>query len=212
MGKAINCKIIAVSIVSLAKGVILRREKRFFEFPAFVPTRDYKLEYVEQEMQRDFESVEKWLYLGADKLDPTFAKIGMTMGDLTSRSYSSSRPSYYLFCAFKCKDKTSITDIKRIENDILSRIDGLHRNPDGSSTRMNHFESGVLSECFWPVDFSDFYRDVHDTIYDHHRSHFVISGWVNNYGIDDGEFVDCLFNKKVAADYKKYMKMIVRYD
>ena len=203
---------IAVSIIYLAKGVVLRKERWFFEFSTFVPNCDYKLEHVEQEMQKDLDSVDKWLYLGADYLDQTFAKVGMTMGDLTSRSYSSSRPSYYLFCAFKCKDKISHIDVKRIENDVLSRIDGLHRNPDGSSKRMNHFESGALSECFWPVDYLQFYKDVHDTIYDHHRNNFVISGLINSDGIDDGEFVDCFFNKKVKQNYQEYMRMILRYD
>lgn len=190
----------------------MRRERRFFEFSPFIPNRDYKLAHIEQEMQRDFESVDRWLYLGADYLDSTFAKVGMTMGDLRSRSYSSSRPSYYLFCAFKCKDKISLADVKKIENDVLSRIDGLHRNLDGSSKRMNHFESGALSECFWPVNFLQFYKDVHDSIYEHHRNNFVISGWINDYGVDDGEFVDCLFNKKVVQNYQRYIRMILRYD
>ena len=149
---------------------------------------------------------------GTDYLDKTFAKVGMTMGDLTSRSYSSSRPSYYLFCAFKCKEKISLADVKRIENDVLARIDWMHRYPDGSSKRMNHFESGALSECFWPVDFFKFYRDVHDAIYENHRNDFVISGWENNYGIDDGEFVDCIFNKKVMQNYQEYIRIILRYD
>lgn len=190
----------------------MRKDRQFFDFSAYGPNRDYKLEYVEQEMQRDFESVDKWLYLGADCLDHTFAKVGMTMGDLSSRSYSSSHPSYYLFCAFKCKDKISLVDIKRIENDVLSRIDSLHRNSNGSSKRMKHFESGALSECFSPVDFPQFYRDVHDAIYDHHRNDFVISGWVNNDGVDDGEFVDCIFNKKIMRNYQQYMRMILRHD
>lgn len=190
----------------------MRRERQFFEISPFVLNRDYKLEHVEQEMQRNFESVDKWLYLGADYLDPTFAKVGMTMGDLTSRSYSSSRPSYYLFCAFKCKDEISLVEVKQIENHVLSRIDGLHRNPDGSSKRMKHFDSGALSECFLPVDFSQFYKDVHDSIYENHRNNFVISGWINNYGIDDGEFVECIFNKKVGQNHQRYMNMILRYD
>ncbi|MGE8681523.1 MAG: hypothetical protein ACN6PE_23155 [Achromobacter marplatensis] len=190
----------------------LRKERQFFDFSQYVPDRDYKMEYVEQELQRDFESVEKWLYLGADSLDRTFVKVGMTVGDLRSRSYSSSRPSYFLFCAFKCKDKLSRADIKIIEKDVLSRIDWLHRNPDGSSKRMRHFESGAISECFSSVDFLEFYRDVHDAIYDHHRNNFVISGWVNEFGVEDGEFVDCIFNENTMNDYKAYMRKIIRYD
>lgn len=190
----------------------LRRERISFDFSNYFPDRDYKLDYVEQQLQRDFESVDKWLYLGADSLDCTFAKIGMTAGDLRSRSYSSSRPSYYLFCAFKCKDSLSPSHIKEIERNVLSKIDLLHRNPDGSSKRMYHFESNAISECFSPVNFLEFYRDIHDTIYDNHRNDFLISGWENEFGAEDGEFVDCIFNKKVMSDYRNLMRMILRYD
>lgn len=172
---------------------------------------DYKLEYVEQETKRNFESIDKWLYLGGDALDKSFAKIGMTMGNLASRSYGSSRPSYHLFCAFKFEYNISMQEVKRVERDVLSRIDGLHRNVDGSSKRMIHYESGLPSECFCPVDFFAFYKDLHDEIYDHHRDSFVISGYENEYGIDNGEFVDCIFNSHHQKHHNEYIKMILRY-
>jgi hypothetical protein len=181
-----------------------------YEFESF-SRGDYKLEYVEQETRQNFESTDKWLYLGADILDANFAKIGMTMGDLVSRSYSSSRPSYYLFCAFKFKHNTSMQDVKRVENDVLWRIDCLHRNVDGSSKRMIHYESGQLSECFYPVNFFDFYRDVHFEIYDRHRNDFVICGYENEFGVDDGEFVDCIFNARQKERYNEYIKLILQY-
>ncbi|MFC4346130.1 hypothetical protein [Cupriavidus numazuensis] len=173
---------------------------------------DYKLEHVEQEAGRNFESLDKWLYLGADILDKNFAKIGMTMGDLASRSYSSTRPSYYLFCAFKFKHNISMQDVKRVENDVLLRIDCLHRNVDASSKRMIHYESGQLSECFYPVDFFDFYKDVHFEIYDRHRDSFVICGYENEFGMDDGEFVDCIFNSHQKNLHNEYIKIILQYN
>lgn len=173
---------------------------------------DYKIEYVEQETRRNFESTDKWLYLGADILDANFAKIGMTWGDLTSRSYSSSRPSYYLFCAFKFKYNISIDEVKRVENAVLSRIDEWHRNQDGSSKRMVHYESGRPSECFYPVDFFNFYKDVHLEIYDHHRDSFVICGNENGFGIDEGEFVYCIFNSRQNERHNEYIQMILQYN
>ena len=55
---------IALSIIYLTKGLVLRKEREFFEFSPFAHNRDYKLEHVEQELQRNFESLDKWLYLG----------------------------------------------------------------------------------------------------------------------------------------------------
>ncbi|MCA8244148.1 hypothetical protein [Burkholderia sp. AU32262] len=173
---------------------------------------DYKLDYVAQETISNFESIGKWLYLGADILDGGFAKVGMTMGDLASRSYSSTRPSYYLFCAFKFKHNISMQDVKRVENDVLLRLDRLHCNDDGSSKRMIHYESGKPSECFYPVDFFSFYKDLHWEIYDGHRNSFVICGYKNKYGMDDGEFVDCIFNDQQEGRHDEYRKMILQHD
>lgn len=173
---------------------------------------DYKLEHVEQEAKRNFESTEKWLYLGADILDTNFAKIGMTMGDLASRSYASARPGYYLFCAFKFKHNISAQDVKRVENDVLRKIDCLHRNVDNSSKRVVHYESGQLSECFYPVNFFDFYKDVHFEIYNHHRDSFVICGYEDEFGMGVGEFVDCIFNARQNERHDEYRKMILQYN
>lgn len=188
----------------------MKKEEIFLK--NFASSSDYKLEQLEWGTQRNFESIDKWLYLGVDNLDVNFAKIGITMGDLASRSYSSSRPSYYLFCAFKCKYNISQQDLKRIEEDVLSRIDYLYRNSNGSTKRMIHFESGALSECFYPVNFLDFYKDVHREIYEHHRSSFVICGLENEIGGDDGEFVDCIFNPKIRMHQNSYIRMILQYD
>jgi hypothetical protein len=87
----------------------------------------------------------------------------------------------------------------------------LHRNVDGSSKRMIHYESGQLSECFYPVNFFDFYRDVHFEIYDRHRNDFVICGYENEFGVDDGEFVDCIFNARQKERYNEYIKLILQY-
>lgn len=188
-------------------------KKKFYEFKESNSPfcRDYKLEYIQREAKKNFESLDKWLYLGADELDANFAKIGITMGNLTSRSYCSSRPSYYLFCAFKFIYNISKQDVKRIEDDVLSKIDILYRNPDDSSKRMIHYESRKVSECFYPVNFFDFYKDVHLIIYNDHRNSFEICGYENEDGEDDGEFVDCIYNSRQEKDHNKFRKMILQY-
>ncbi len=173
---------------------------------------DYKFQHVWQETKRNIESTEKWLYLGADILDRNFAKIGVTKDDLASRSYSSARPSYYIFCAFKFKYNISMKKVRQVEVDVLSRMEFLYRNDDGTSRRMVHYESGRLSECFCPVDFFCFYRDLHWEIYDGHRDSFVICGYENKYYEDDGEFVDCIFNDRQRDRHNEYREMIIQYN
>lgn len=172
--------------------------------------RDYKLEQQIHNIRQNFESTTKWLYLGADIKDLNFAKIGITEGDLASRSYSSARPTYYLFCAFKFDYRASREEIKRVENDLLSRIDRLHRDKRGNSKRLIHFESGQLSECFHPVDFLEFYKDVHSIIYTHHHNNFVISGLYSEFDVCDGEFVDCILNPRLDNRDNKYLNMILQ--
>lgn len=48
---------------------------------------DYKLASVLERDRADFESTNIWFYVGADYRDSRFAKVGITMGDLRSRSY-----------------------------------------------------------------------------------------------------------------------------
>jgi hypothetical protein len=186
----------------------LRKDKVFLD--GLTSHDDYKLDYLEVEAQSNFESTEKWLYLGADALDGCFAKIGLTMGDLSSRSYGSVRPTYYLFCAFKCRHDLSRIELVEIEEKILVRFESLYSNADGSSKRLRHYESGRLSECFYPVDFLDFFINLHSEIYENYRDSFVICGMDDGGGGVCGEFVDCIFNSKVT-DMMRYINMIVQY-
>ena len=188
----------------------MKKEKVFLD--NFVTSDDYKLEHVETEIRNNFESVERWLYLGRDAVDPNFVKIGLTMGELPSRSYSSANPDYHLFCAFKCKYNISEIELKNVEEEILVRLESIHRNGDGSTKRLRHYESGLPSECFRPVDFLEFFIDLHYEIYENYRNNFVISAWENEDGQIDGEFVDCIFNKKIKLeDRNKFIKMILQY-
>src|SRR5580700_10817336 len=104
------------------------------------------MDYVEMEARKDFESSTNWLYLGANAVHVNFAKIGLTMGDLSSRSYGSVDPNYYLFCAFKSKHNISNIELKNMENNILYKFENLYKNDDGSTKRLRHYESERLSE------------------------------------------------------------------
>lgn len=96
---------------------------------------DYKLASVLERDRADFESTNIWFYVGADYRDRRFAKVGITMGDLRSRSYSSSNPDYYLFCGFQCKHDTTRADLKNIERDVLSYLDEYYPNRAPTESR-----------------------------------------------------------------------------
>ncbi|KQW88165.1 hypothetical protein ASC84_12360 [Acinetobacter sp. Root1280] len=130
--------------------------------------RDYKLQHQINDIRNNFESISNWLYLGADANDQSFVKIGITTGDLRSRSYSSARPTYYLFCAFKFKYNLSRLEMESVEGDILTRMENIYCNRPNHANRLNHFESGRVSECFQPVDFYNFYKDLHMEILEYH--------------------------------------------
>lgn len=172
---------------------------------------DYKMSQLIQDGRENFASVKKWLYLGADSRDSTFAKVGITKDDLSSRSYSSANPRYYLFCAFKFKSNTSIADMKLVEIDILSKLDEYWQDENGVSKRLSHYESNVLSECYADVDFEEFFKDLHYLIYTHHRDKFQISGYqANDFDEGDCEFVCCIFNKRLPKDDSTYIEMILQ--
>jgi hypothetical protein len=175
----------------------------------YILSDDYKLAHVEMEMIKTFESTERWLYLGADATNPNFARIGITMGDLRSRSYSSANPNYYLFCAFKCKPELSVADLKNMEDVILARFQNYYINYDGSTKRSFFYESGLLSDCFYKIDFLDFFVNLHSEIYQNYRSNFVTCGMEDEFGGEVGEFVDCIFNRKVE-NQNRYIRMIVQ--
>lgn len=79
---------------------------------------DFKTAAVMERDRINFESPNKWLYVGADCRNLNFAKIGITMNDLRSRSYSSANPNYYLFCAFQCQQSTTKEQLE-VLNSVL---------------------------------------------------------------------------------------------
>ncbi|HHO9701262.1 hypothetical protein [Citrobacter braakii] len=132
-----------------------------------IPDDDYKMADVMRNEKADFESQNIWLYIGAKQKDPRFAKVGMTMRDMTSRSSYSGDPRFYLFCAFQCKHDTTELQLRKIERDVLSYLDEMYPNK-----RARHFESQRLSECFHDIDFEEFFFLTHQYLRDHYGKYF----------------------------------------
>ena len=170
---------------------------------------DFKSAYLHEQMAREFESMEGWIYLGADITNPRYARIGMTKGDLGSRSYSSANPNYYLFCAFKCKPELHESQIKTIENIILQRFQDGYRYPNGMTKRAVFYESGQYWDCFYDIDFLEIFVALHEQLYTNYRSVFTTCGVVDDAGGDAGVIIECLFNPKVP-NQNKYRQMIAQ--
>jgi len=143
---------------------------------------------------QDLESVDKWLYLGADISNPNWAKLGITLGDLRSRSYSSANPNYYIFCAFKFKHNVTKEQVMFVEEQLLNKFDLIFQDAYGNSARLRHYESQQLSECYWPIDFSCFLDNLHHELFNNYSSYFVIQGYENEIGDVDASTVECVFN------------------
>lgn len=172
----------------------------------------YKMEFVHNESKENFESTEKWLYLGTNARDSKFAKVGITMGDLTTRSSSSESPGYYLFCAFKCRHNITRPQLNTIEESALKYLESVFTNLDGSTKRASHHESGRISECFFDIDFLEFFRELHYYLYENHRNQFLLSVFENGEGFYEGDFIDCEFNKRHMSlnEINKYIRMILQ--
>ncbi|WP_439878044.1 hypothetical protein [Pseudomonas prosekii] len=188
----------------------MKRTKRKYELE-IDPFACYKMESVHNESKENFESTDKWLYLGANARDSEFAKVGITMGDLTTRSSSSESPGYYLFCAFKCRNNIARSQLEGIEKSALNHLESLFTYPDGSTKRALHHESERISECFFDVDFLDFFGELHYYLHKNYCNYFLLSAFGNEPGFDEGEFLDCEFNTRMSRDeINKHIRMILQ--
>lgn len=173
---------------------------------------DYKMLHVMGEDKKNFESTDKWLYLGADIENKGYAKIGITTGDLRSRSYSSANPNYYLFCAFKFRYNVPQNVLKQVESEILEKFDQDYTYHDGSTKRKKHVESGYLSECYYNIDFIDFFQNLHYELFYNYAHNFCKCGFEDEYGNYVGDFIDCLFNEKIftRAEINDHISLILQ--
>ena len=145
---------------------------------------DYKMQSLEDEHKRQYNSVEAWIYIGIDTDRMGMAKIGLTNGELQTRATSSQNPFYTLLVAFKVKVGISSSEIAQIERAVLTEV-AKYYEP------INHYNTGRRSEWFYgnPYEIRDF---VHNFLYNEYyremnsyhcgiRDQGFINGWENEH-------------------------------
>lgn len=170
-----------------------------------IPNDDYKMAAVMERDKVNFESPNIWFYVGADSRTPGFAKVGITMGDLSSRSYSSANPNYYLFCAFQCIQDTTKSQLENIELRALAYLDGVFPNH-----RERHMESQRLSECYYNIDFEKFISCLHDYLLENHHSNFQTTSFENESGVYDGYALASEFNPRLSHEVQSRFRDLIR--
>ncbi len=172
-----------------------------------IPDDDYKIAAVMGRDKVNFESPNIWFYVGADCKNPGYAKVGITMGDLRSRSYSSANPNYYLFCAFQCMQDTTKSQLESIELNALTYLDGVFPNH-----RERHAESQRLSECYNDIDFEVFFPCLHDYLLDNHPHNFQTASFENAVGVEEGYALAWEFNHRLPLVVQRHFRnLILRY-
>ncbi|HDH0708496.1 hypothetical protein QNN86_08765 [Citrobacter sp. C348] len=185
----------------------MKKPHQSYDLP--IPDDDYKMAYVMERDKLNFESRDIWVYLGADVADPTFAKVGITMKNMGSRSSSSANPRYYLFCAFQCRHDTTKERLRQIEKGALNYLDAIF----GSEKRERHTESQILSECYYGINFEDFFFHLHDYLWENHYGDFQACDYVSETNPEwvYGGVLSFEFNERVTLDVRKrYLSMIVK--
>ncbi|MEX9785719.1 hypothetical protein [Providencia manganoxydans] len=176
----------------------MRKPASYYDLPPD-PYADYKMEAIYDRDKRNFESREKWFYVGADLFHKNRVKVGITMGDLGSRSYSSGNPDYFLFCAFQCQDAISPEQLRAIEKDVLKRLDKTYVDDDGICQRMLHAGSQYPSEWYRDVEFYDFVIHVHWLLFKYHSRFFIIEGLESHWDSDE-DLLSCIFNERYTKE------------
>lgn len=182
----------------------MRKPSQAYDLP--IPE-DYKIATVMQHDKANYESSMIWLYLGAVERHPDFAKIGITMGDLSTRSSSSANPDYHLFCAFQCDQRTTKEQLESIEQSALNYLD----NVFGQEKRARHKESQRLSECYYGINFTEFFLSLHDYLLDNHVRYFQTVGYYNDQGFEEAYSLSCYFNTLVSPIVQsRFIELIQR--
>ncbi|MGF6567320.1 hypothetical protein [Kosakonia cowanii] len=177
-----------------------------------IPDDDYKTAAVMMRDKANFESPYKWVYVGADARSPWDAKIGITMDDLRSRSYSTGNAEYYLFCAFQCDQRITKQQLEDIERSAIAYLDRVFVDDNGITKRKPHWESQRLSEWYYGINFEEFFVHVHNFLYDNYGTSFQIGAYLNEVGEMDGQALAWLFNPQLEPGVsERYLRMILRY-
>ena len=133
------------------------------------------------------------------------------MGDLRSRSYSSANPNYFVFCAFQCYHNTTKEQLKLIEECALKYLDKVFCSDNGLTNRARHFESQCLSECYYNINFEDFFMCLHDYLMHHQVRFFMTDQYDNHSASIYGAALSCEFNPRLTDEQKShFLRLIVR--
>lgn len=173
------------------------------EFEIEIHDLDYKTEQLMHDAIQNLQNVNKWMYLGADITNPFWAKIGITAGDLRSRSYSSANPNYFIFCAFQFRYNITYDEMRKVEMDMHNMFDNEFRHMYRNSRRLRHYESRRLSECYCPVDFSFVFEKLHYVLFHNYSLYFEKIGYENEIGEVDGATVYCEFSPTLSMQEQK---------
>jgi len=177
-----------------------------------IPDDDYKMAAVMIRDKVNFESPYKWVYVGADARSPGDAKVGITMDDLRSRSYSTGNPGYYLLCAFQCDQRITQQQLEDIERSAMNYLDRVFVDDNGITKRVRHWESQRLSEWYYGINFEEFFVRVHDFLYDNYSTYFLVDAYTNELGEMDGQALSWFFNPQLEPGVsERYLRMILRY-
>lgn len=185
----------------------MKKPYQIYDLP--IPDDDHKMAYVMERDKLNFESSKIWIYIGADVKDPTFAKVGMTMSDLSTRSTSTGNSNYFLFCAFQCYHGTSAEQVREIERGAQQYLDYMF----GEDKRGRFPETNRPSECYYGINFEDFFFHLHEYLWEHQIRHFPTSCYVSS---DDpnweyGSAISWLFNDIVPLHVRKhYLNLIIK--
>jgi hypothetical protein len=174
-----------------------------------IPDDDYKMAWVMKRDKSNFESKNNWVYLGADRRDSSFAKVGITTKGLETRSYSPANPNYYLFCAFQCYYNTTPEQLRHIERGAFNYLDRVF----GLDKRGVHTESQRLSECYYGIDFEAFFIHLHDYLWNNHIQHFQSCSYVDNEdsSLVYGSLLSFQFNQLVPPPLRmRYLNMVLK--
>lgn len=80
-----------------------------------------------------------WIYIGGDICNRSWSKVGKTTNGLDTRHRSTQNPGYFIYTAFNL----ILGNVHEIESTLLAHLSAMP-----NITRLTHFSTGNLSECF----------------------------------------------------------------
>ena len=70
----------------------------------------------------------------------------------------------------------------------------------GDSRRLKHYESGKLSECYYPIEFSFVFEKLHRILFENYSLYFEKIGHENEIGEVDAATLFCEFSPTLSKN------------